>query len=222
MHYHQLNATEMRVIGCLMEKETTTPDQYPLSLNALVNACNQKSNRDPVTQLSEQAVQDALDALDKRGLVTEISGAHSRVSKYQHRFCNTEFSDLQLSPGETAILCLLFVRGAQTPGELRSRSGRLHAFASREEVEAALSALQTKTGGPYVCLLPREPGKREQRYQECFCTDSERSDDVPVALTEKSENTQYTQQLETKVAELEQEVERLNARIQELEKASGL
>ena len=96
MSYYEVNFIEMRIIGCLMEKEITTPDQYPLSLNALVNACNQKSNRDPVTQLSPLEVQDGVDALQARGLVTEITASHSRVSKYQHRFCNTEFSGLQL------------------------------------------------------------------------------------------------------------------------------
>ncbi|PYF81686.1 hypothetical protein DFP75_104146 [Marinomonas alcarazii] len=218
MSYHEVNFIEMRIIGCLMEKEITTPDQYPLSLNALVNACNQKSNRDPVTQLSELDVQDALDALVARGLVTEINASHSRVSKYQHRFCNTEFSDLQLSPAETAIICLMFVRGAQTPGEIRSRSGRLHTFQSRDEVEQALLSLQEKTGGPYVCQLPKEPGKREQRYQECFCSESER----PVVSFSSDTSKEYTQQLEAKVKELEAQVEKLNERIHELENVSGL
>ncbi|MBU2413233.1 MAG: DUF480 domain-containing protein, partial [Gammaproteobacteria bacterium] len=189
----------------------------------LVNACNQKSNREPVTQLSELEVQEAVDALVARGLVTEINASHSRVSKYQHRFCNTEFSDLQLSPAETAIICLMFVRGAQTPGELRSRSGRLHSFQSRDEVELALQSLQTKTGGPYVCLLPREPGKREQRYQECFCSESERPKITSSELPFSSNSTdEYTQQLEAKVQELEEQIEKLNERIQELENASGL
>lgn len=223
MSYHEVNFIEMRVIGCLMEKEITTPDQYPLSLNALVNACNQKSNREPVTQLSEMEVQDALDALLARGLVTELNASHSRVSKYQHRFCNTEFSDLQLSSAETAIICLMFVRGAQTPGELRSRSGRLHSFQSRDEVELALQSLQAKTGGPYVCQLPREPGKREQRYQECFCSESERPANTDSGSTTVSnKNDEYTQQLEARVLELEKQVLELNEYIQQLENASGL
>ncbi|MCW8357270.1 MULTISPECIES: YceH family protein [Marinomonas] len=222
MSYHEVNFIEMRIIGCLMEKEITTPDQYPLSVNALVNACNQKSNRDPVTQLSELDVQDALDALVSRGLVTEINASNSRVSKYQHRFCNTEFSDLQLTPAETAIVCLMFVRGAQTPGEFRSRSGRLHTFQSREEVESALLSLQNKTGGPYVCQLPKEPGKREQRYQECFCTDSERPTNTSAEPSSSANDDEYTQQLEAKVLELEARIVTLNERIQELENASGL
>jgi hypothetical protein len=220
MIYHQVSFIEMRVIGCLLEKEVTTPDQYPLSLNALVNACNQKSNREPVTQLSESAVQDAVNALVDRGLVTEITGSHSRVSKYQHRFCNTEFSDLQFSPAQTAIVTLLFLRGAQTPGELRSRSGRLHNFQSLEEVTSALQSLQTQTGGPYVCSLPREPGKREQRYQECFCSESERPLQGDASLTDKSDD--HTERLKARIVELETQVETLNARIQELENASGL
>ncbi|RCX07519.1 YceH family protein [Marinomonas foliarum] len=223
MSYHEVNFIEMRVIGCLMEKEITTPDQYPLSLNALVNACNQKSNREPVTQLSELDVQDALDALVTRGLVTEINASHSRVSKYQHRFCNTEFSDLQLSPPETAIICLMFVRGAQTPGELRSRSGRLHTFQSRDEVELALQSLQTKRGGPYVCQLAKEPGKREQRYQECFCSESEYplSGDVAGSIA-SSKNDENTLQLEARIVELEVQIQELNEYIQQLENASGL
>lgn len=237
MSYHEISAIEMRVVGCLIEKEITTPDQYPLSLNSLVNACNQKSNREPVTSFSELEVQDAVDALLARGLVTDVSASHGRVNKYQHRFCNTEFSDLQLSPAETAVVCLLFLRGAQTPGELRSRSGRLHSFASREEVEATLASLQAKTGGPYVRQLPREAGKREQRYQECFCSESDQSNH---ALSEVGSSTgsddQYTEQLKlrsiefenrsielaNRVLELEDHVRVLNERIKQLENASGL
>lgn len=231
MSYHEISAIEMRVVGCLIEKEITTPDQYPLSLNSLVNACNQKSNREPVTHFSELDVQDTVDALLARGLVTEVQASHSRVNKYQHRFCNTEFSDLQLSPAETAVVCLLFLRGAQTPGELRSRSGRLHSFSSREEVEEALTLLQAKTGRPYVRQLPREAGKREQRYQECFCSESEQPTNVFSEAESPTNNSgdQYTQQLklrsvelENRVLELEDHVRVLNARIQQLENASGL
>ncbi|MBJ7538323.1 YceH family protein [Marinomonas transparens] len=221
MSYHQISFIEMRILGCLIEKEITTPDQYPLSLNALINACNQKSNREPVTRYSELDVQDAVDGLVARGLMTEVSAAHSRVSKYQHRFCNTEFSDLQLSPAETAVVCLLFLRGAQTPGELRSRSGRLHAFQSREEVEQALSSLQEMTGGPYVCQLPREPGKREQRYQECFCIEHDIPQQAATAQTFDAD-VEYTEQLEQRVLVLEETVKNLIERIQRLESPSGL
>lgn len=225
MSYHAINQIEMRIIGCLIEKEITTPDQYPLSLNALINACNQKSNREPVTQYSELDVQDALDALVDRGLVTEISTSHSRVSKYQHRFCNTEFSDLQLSPAETAIICLLFVRGAQTPGELRSRSGRLYGFQSRDEVESALQSLHEKTGGPYVEQLAREPGKRESRYRECFCTEHNEQDRAVVATFGETHNHQQSDQdpsLIKRIADLEEQVLSLMERVEHLENGSGL
>ncbi|GAA0830590.1 MAG: DUF480 domain-containing protein [Marinomonas sp.] len=218
MSYYDINQIEMRIIGCLIEKEITTPDQYPLSVNALVNACNQKSSREPVTSYTELEIQDAVDELVERGLVTQVSASHSRVSKYQHRFCNTEFSDLQLSQAELAIVCLLFVRGAQTPGELRSRSGRLHNFQNREEVESALKALQDKTGGPYVQALPREPGKRESRYQECFCSE------YNAELSPRIQPNQPVddEPLLARIEALEELVLNLSERIAQLENASGL
>ena len=138
----ELTALEARVIGCLIEKALTTPDQYPLSLNALVNACNQKSNRDPVLDLSESAVQQVVDGLSKKHLVMEKSGFGSRVPKYQHRFCNTEFGSLKLDPQELAIVCELLVRGPQTPGELRTRASRMAPFSETSDVEAALTRLR--------------------------------------------------------------------------------
>src|ERR1700753_1241671 len=135
----ELTALEARVIGCMIEKQITTPDQYPLSLNALVNACNQKSNRDPVLELDEAAVQRTLDDLSKRHFVGERSGFGSRVPKYQHRFCNTEFGSLKFDPQELAVLCELLVRGPQTPGELRSRVPRMAPVADVTEIEAALN-----------------------------------------------------------------------------------
>ena len=218
MSYHDLNQIEMRIIGCLIEKEITTPDQYPLSINALINACNQKSNREPVTSYTELEIQDALDVLVERGLVTQVSASHSRISKYQHRFCNTEFSDLQLSSGELAVICLLFVRGAQTPGELRSRSGRLHNFQNREEVEQALQNLQNKTGGPYVQQLAREPGKRESRYQECFCSEHNAEIHASAPATQAG----HDESLAMRVEALEALVLSLSERIETLENASGL
>ena len=158
------SAEEARIIGALLEKEITTPDQYPLSLNALVNACNQKSNRDPVMDLDELTVQNTLDGLKKRHLVGDQSGYGSRVTKYRHRFCNSEFGGLQLKPAELAILCELLLRGPQTPGQLRTHGERLHAFTGLEDVEAALAALM-EHDEPLVVCLPREPGKRETRYR---------------------------------------------------------
>lgn len=160
----ELSPMEARVIGCLIEKQITTPDQYPLSLNALVNACNQKSNRDPVMDVSESVVQATLDGLSKKHFVMERSGFGSRVPKYQHRFCNTEFGTLKFSPQELAIVCELLLRGPQTPGELRSRASRMAPFTDVSEVETALEELATRPDGPFVLRLAREPGRRESRY----------------------------------------------------------
>jgi uncharacterized protein YceH (UPF0502 family) len=164
----ELSAHEERVIGCLIEKQITTPEQYPMSLNALTNACNQKSNRDPVLQLPEAEVQALIDGLSRKHLLLERSGFGSRVPKYQQRFCNTEFSVFQFTPQERAIVCELLLRGAQTPGELRSRAARMAAFADATEVEAALEALAQRESGALVVRLPREPGRRETRYAHLF------------------------------------------------------
>ena len=158
-----LNQYELRVIGALIEKKITTPDQYPLSLNALTNACNQKSNRDPVLNMSETLVQSTVDELRKANLVSEVVFG-SRVPKYQHRFCNTEFSQIRLSSAELAVMCCLMLRGTQTPGELRTRTNRLHEFKDIEQVESTLQELIDRDGDPLVKKLGREPGKREVRF----------------------------------------------------------
>ncbi len=165
----EFSANEARVIGCLIEKEITTPDQYPLSLNALSNACNQKTNRDPVTDLSEAQVQQAVDSLMKKYLVSDKSAGYGgRVTKYKHRFCNTEFGSLKFSKQELGIICVLLLRGAQTPGELRSRTNRLCEFSDTEQVESTLKTLMSRAEGPFVARLPRAPGARESRYAHLF------------------------------------------------------
>jgi len=165
----EFSALEARVIGCLIEKEITTPDQYPLSLNALTNACNQKTNRDPVLELSEAAVQQTVDALMKKHMVSDKSAGYGgRVTKYKHRFCNTEFGSLKFSKQELGILCVMLLRGPQTPGELRSRTNRLCEFADAQEVEAALRGLMTREDGPFIARLARLPGTRESRYAHLF------------------------------------------------------
>lgn len=164
----ELTPMEARVIGCLIEKQITTPDQYPLSLNALVNACNQKSNRDPMMDVDEATVQRTLDDLSKKHFVMEKSGFGSRVPKYQHRFCNTEYCTLKLSPEELAIVCELLVRGPQTPGELRTRASRMAPIADGGEAERILEGLHTREDGPFVARLPREPGRRDSRYAQLF------------------------------------------------------
>jgi uncharacterized protein len=164
----ELTPVEARVIGCLIEKQITTPDQYPLSLNALVNACNQKSNRDPVLELEERVVQQTVDDLARKHFVVEKSGFGSRVPKYQHRFCNTEYGTLKLDPQELAIVCELLVRGPQTPGELRTRAARMAPLGDVSEVEAALTRLSEREDGPFVVRLAREPGRRDSRYAHLF------------------------------------------------------
>ncbi|MBV1920285.1 MAG: DUF480 domain-containing protein [Pseudomonadales bacterium] len=164
----KLETNEQRVLGCLIEKEVTTPDQYPLSLNALTNACNQKSNRDPVMSLSEADVQDTLHQLKEKCLISLESGFGSRVVKYRHRFCNTEFGELTLSAQELAIICVMFLRGPQTPGELRTRTNRLCEFADVSVVDSVLNTLSGRNDGPFVTILDREPGKRESRYAHLF------------------------------------------------------
>jgi hypothetical protein len=164
----ELSPHEARVLACLVEKQITTPEQYPLSLNAITNACNQKSNRDPVLELSEQEVQTVIDSLSRKHLVLERSGFGSRVPKYQQRFCNTEFSVLQFTPQERAILCELMLRGPQTPGELRSRAARMAEFADVTQVETSLEALAAREAGPLVQKLAREPGRRDSRYAHLF------------------------------------------------------
>jgi len=165
----ELTALEARLIGCLIEKQITTPDQYPLSLNALANACNQKSNRDPVLDLDERAVQQVVDGLVRKHMVIERSGFGSRVPKYQHVFCNTEFGSLKFTPIETAILCELLVRGPQTPGELRTRAARMSELSEVSQVESALQNLLSRPDGPFVARLAREPGRRDSRYAHLFC-----------------------------------------------------
>ncbi len=165
----QLSAQEARVIGVLLEKEVTTPDQYPLSLNALTLGCNQKSNRDPVLQLSEGEVQEVVDELARKHLVLEKSGFGSRVPKYMHRFCNTEFGSLKFTELQRAIVCELLLRGPQTPGELRSRCARMAEVHDVHEVDEALQELTDHQDGPFVQKLEREPGKRESRYAQLFC-----------------------------------------------------
>ena len=217
-----LTLYEARVIGCLIEKEITTPDQYPLSLNALVSACNQKSNREPVLALDESTVQQTVDELIKKRLVLDKSGFGSRVVKYQHRFCNSEFGKLKLSPQELGVICVLLLRGPQTPGELRSRTNRLCRFSDVHEVESTLVQLMERDDGPFVVRLPQEAGKRESRYAQLFCgevTIAESSQLADASLPSSAAGNERFDELERLVRELRQELQRLEARIGRLESA---
>ena len=164
----RLSAIEARILGALIEKQITTPDQYPLSLNALINACNQKSNREPFMQLDEPTVKFVVEGLGRRHMVVEKSGFGSRVPKYQQVFCNTEFGSLKFTPQETAIVCELLLRGPQTPGELRSRAPRMAEFPDPGAVEALLEGLANRAGGPIVAQLAREPNRRDSRWAQLF------------------------------------------------------
>ncbi|MFQ2253257.1 DUF480 domain-containing protein [Aeromonas sp. DNRA1] len=202
-----LGPLEARVIGCLIEKEICTPDQYPLSLNALVNACNQKSNREPVLELSELDIRAVVDELIRKRLVVNTAGFNARVPRYQHRFCNTEFGELKFTAQELGIICELLLRGPQTPGELRSRTNRLCSFDDVTQVDAVLAKLAEQ--GPYVVKLPREPGKRESRYAHLF------SGEVDLqALAEAAPASSYASPAAERLTALEEEVESLKAQLQ--------
>jgi uncharacterized protein YceH (UPF0502 family) len=163
-----LTANEARVIGCLIEKSVVTSDQYPLTLNALTNACNQKSSREPVMSLQSGEVQRVIRDLEDKSLARADENFKSRTEKYIQRFCNTRFSDYQFDPAQLAIVCLLLLRGPQTPGELRARSGRLHAFSDNAAVVDALNALVEWENGPLVVQLPRTPGRKDAEYMHLF------------------------------------------------------
>lgn len=207
---YQLTAHEARIIGCLLEKQVTTPEQYPLSVNAVVTACNQKTNREPVMSLAENDVQDLLDELVKRHYLRTVSGFGNRVTKYEQRFCNSEFGDLKLTAAEVAIVTTLLLRGAQTPGELRSRAQRMYEFRDMAEVESTLDNLASREDGPYVARLPREPGKRESRYMHLFCDDMDSLITVVEAVSPPNDD------LQTRVEALEAEVAELKVRLDSL------
>lgn len=215
----ELDALEARVIGCLIEKQVTTPDQYPLSLNALQSACNQKSNRDPVLALDEATVQRTLDALSRRHLLLERSGFGSRVPKYQHLFCNTEYGTLKFSPQELAVVCELLLRGPQTPGELRARASRMAAFSDVSEVEAVLQGLQQRESGPLVARLAREPGRRESRYTHLFSGEPPPEGEAQDLAAAPAAATAAGGSLEGRVARLEAELEALRAELAQLRSA---
>jgi len=221
---------EARVIGCLIEKQITTPDQYPLSLNALLAACNQKSNREPVLRLDERQVQETVDGLIGQRLVMERTGFGSRVAKFQHRFCNTEFQPLKFSDQELGIVCELLLRGPQTPGELRTRTHRLCRFDNAHEVESALSQLMQREDGPFVARLAREPGRREARYVHLFSGEVESVSEsvdlggvpapapVPAPDTQGVDVSARLTALESEVAALRSELGHMKRRLDESER----
>jgi uncharacterized protein YceH (UPF0502 family) len=209
-----LSAPAVRVLGSLLEKETTTPEYYPLSMLALTNACNQRSSRHPVMELSEDEVRMALHELEDIGLAAPVRGTESRVAKYAHHIGEI----FNLRRGELAMLCVLLLRGAQTPGELRSRTERMHNFTAMDEVESTLQQLVQREPS-LARALPREPGARELRYVHLL---SPVADAAPGAASDPSRNTAPSAELARdgiadRIATLEGEVTQLRARIASLE-----
>ena len=203
-----------------MEKSVTTPDQYPLTLNALTNACNQKSGRDPVMSLTQGAVQHVVRDLESRHLIRVEENFKRGVEKYTHRFCNTSFSELQFTKAEFAIVCLLLLRGPQTPGELRARSPRLHQFDDNAAVADALNSLIEQENEPLVVKLPRTPGRKDSEYMHLFsgeidmeAYENEASSKQAEAPTERVSMAELSQ----RVSDLEQIVAELKSRIEILE-----
>lgn len=220
----RLTAIEARIIGSLIEKQITTPDQYPLSLNALVNACNQKSNREPLMQLDEPTVKFVVDGLARRHMVVEKSGFGSRVPKYQQIFCNTEFGSLKFSPAETGIICELLLRGPQTPGELRARVPRMAELPDPSVIEGLLEGLASRPEGALVAQLAREAGRRDSRWAQLFeeLPESVTANETPVrAEPAEAPSTPAARpasgpDLAARVTALETEVATLRAEIDKL------
>src|SRR5262245_19017384 len=199
-----------------MEKSVITPDQYPLSLNALVNACNQKSSREPVMSLEPGIVERTVkDLIAKQLVMTQEFG--SRVEKYQQRFCNTHFAEIKFSPAEFAVICLMLLRGPQTPGELKAHSGRLHEFADGE-TEATLESLMTRADGPFVARRPREPRRKDHAYSHLFGGAIESAPKESRA----EENAEAPPARPSALASLEARVEKLEQELAALKQALGV
>lgn len=213
-----LNAVEARVLGALMEKESTTPEYYPLSLNALVNACNQKNNREPVMQLGEDEVRQALHGLEQDGLAGVSRSAEGRVAKYEHRIQEV----LNLTRGEAAVLCVLLLRGPQTPGELRGRTERMHRFEELDDVTAVLEKLMRRDP-PLAAELPRQAGTREIRYAHLLSGPVEAAA-LPAPRSSgaaESPHTERLQRLEAEVGQLREEVAELRAELASMREERG-
>ena len=216
-----LSPEQARVLGVLLEKEVTTPEAYPLTLNAITTGCNQKSNRDPVLELSEADVQQAIDELSKATLVRQQGPAGGRVNRYSHRLTNRLFGEMEFSAGERAVMGLLLLRGPQTAGEIRTRSARLFPFADVGQVESTLRTLATREDGPHVQELARQPGRRENRFMHLFCgaLDTAALAEPEVSVmpgTASRVESDRVIALEQRVATLESELSRMRTRLEAL------
>jgi uncharacterized protein YceH (UPF0502 family) len=203
-----LTDIEARVLGSLAEKESTTPDYYPLSLNALVNACNQKSNRDPVMNLDEDRVRNALDSLNAKNFAGAVSGAESRVTKYEHRMQEV----FNFTRGEAAVMCALLLRGPQTPGELRTHSERIFQFAELSDVQSTLQRLMQREPA-LVRVLPRQPGTKEARYIHLLCGDAAPASAEQTSMTGGSASDDRVARLESIVESLQAELAEVKAQL---------
>lgn len=207
-----LTPVEARVLGSLVEKEATTPDYYPLSLNAVITACNQKSNRHPIMQIDQTQALEALDGLMAKRLAREKSSSGSRVTKYAHRLSGTLGLTREFSRRELAALCVLMLRGAQTVGEIRARTNRLCDFENLGQVEQTLSDLMSREDGPFVTKLPRQPGRKEARYAHLLCGDA-----VPEP-NEEAEAAPASGGAGDRIAALERGLEELRAELAEIKR----
>jgi len=211
-----LTAEEARVLGCLMEKSIVTPDQYPLTPNALTNACNQKSARNPVMSLDPGRVQHIARDLREKHLLHVEENFKSGVEKYKQRFCNTTFSAFQFDRAQFAVVCLLLLRGPQTPGELRARSGRLHVFADNAAVVDALISLTEWEGDPLAVQLPRTPGRKDSEYMHLLCGPVDVEAHAVHALAEKSAHAPERlnmSEMAARISKLEAEVAELKEKL---------
>lgn len=207
-----LSTNESRIIGCLMEKSVVTPDQYPLTLNALTNACNQKSGRNPVMSLAQGIIQRTVRDLEAKHIVRVEENFKRGVEKYTQRFCNTPFSDLQFDSAQFAIVCLILLRGPQTPGELRAHSGRLHDFADNIAVVDALTGLIERDSDPLVMKLPRTSGRKDCEYMHLFSgpVDVQTHEiNAQASMATGSSERVSVSELAQRVSNLEQEVAEL-------------
>ena len=208
----ELNENEARVIGCLIEKSIVTPDQYPMTLNALTNACNQKSSREPVMSLTPGEVQHTIRMLEEKHLARTEENFKSRSEKYSQRFCGTRYSDLDLDPAQVAVVCLLLLRGPQTPGELKTRSGRLHNFADNSEVVVALDSMVNRECDALLVKLPRTAGRKDSEYMHLFSGPI----DVEAYASQTRAAKSSAGSVQSSVAELTERIDRLEAEVAEL------
>lgn len=210
-----LDAEQIRVLGSLMEKCKTTPDYYPMTLNGLAAACNQKTSRKPVVQYDESTIVTALNSLKIAGLISTATGGSIRNIKYKHNFAIV----YPLVPAEVAVMCLLFLRGPQTPGEINTNSGRLYEFETLEEVQSVLEKLASQEPA-YIKQLPRKPGQKEQRYMHLFAGDMEAFEEEYIASEETPSRS--NSELEERLAKVETELAELKGKLEELMKELGV